>query len=172
MLLQNILPGFIIGIKIACIVTKLLKHLKQKIMKHKIILSLGIATALFAACEKNDLQPPTPTTPPPPTATDFVVKYEFTASRAADYRLAYKRDTIIVDEFINTTTWTKTVNVARTSTSRTARLSVYPPESWVGTANTANINVKLSIDGVVKKDTSGVLAGFDRALGITVQTPF
>lgn len=147
--------------------------LKTKIMKSKIILSLGIATVLFTACEKNDLKPATPTnTNPPPSATDFVVKYEFTASRAAEYRLAYKRDTSIIDEFINTTTWTKTVNVARSSASKTARLSVYPPESWVGTSNTANINVKLTIDGVLKKDTSGVLAGFDRAMGITVQTPF
>ena len=144
-------------------------------MKNKLFFSLVITAGLFAACEKNDLQPATPTTPPPttpPTAADFVVKYEFSASRAAEYRLAYKRDTSIVDEFINTTAWTKTVNVARTSTSKTARLSVYPPESWVGTSNTANINVKLTIDGVVKKDTSGVLAGFDRAMGITVQTNF
>ncbi len=141
-------------------------------MKSKMILSLGIVAAMFAACQKSDLQPPTPANPPPPTGSDFVVKYEFTASRAAEYRLAYKRDTSIVDEFVNTASWTKTVNVSRSSTSKTARLSVYPPDSWVGTTNTANINVKLTIDGVLKKDTSGVLAGFDRAMGITVQTAF
>ena len=154
----------------ACYLKESLNTYKT-IVKNKFILSLGIATALFTACEKNDLQPASPT-PPPTTAPDFAVKYEFTASRAADYRLAYKSDATIVDEFVNTTTWTKTVNVPRNSTSKTARLSVYPPEAWVGTTNTANINVKLSIDGVVKKDTSGILAGFDRAVGITVQTGF
>jgi hypothetical protein len=91
---------------------------------------------------------------------------------AANFRLAYNKDSIVIDEFVNATTWSKSVNVSRNSTSKTARLSIYPPEAWVGTSNQANIHLKLSIDGVLKKDTSGVLAGFDRALGLSVQTSF
>lgn len=141
-------------------------------MKRKIFLILGIiGVALFTACKKNDLQPPTPGNPPP-VGFEYVVKYEFSADRAADYRLAYKRDTSIIDEIASTMTWTKTVNVSRNSASKTARLSVYPPEAWVGTTNTSNINIKLSIDGVVKKDTSGIIAGYDRTTGITVQINF
>lgn len=139
-------------------------------MTIKLFLSIAIATLTVTSCEKNDLQPAAPG--PQPGATDYVVKYDFTASTAAAYRLVYKKDSILIDELINATTWTKTVNVARTSTSKTARLSIYPPEAWVGTTNTANINVRLTVDGIVKKDTSGVLAGFDRTNGITVQTGF
>lgn len=140
-------------------------------MKNKTCLSLALAISFFTACDKSDLQPATPT-PQSPVATDHVVKYDFAASTAAAYKLTYKKDSSLIDEIVNTSTWTKTVSVARTSTSKTARLSVYPPDAWFGTTITANINVKITVDGIVKKDTSGLLAGFDRTNGITIQTNF
>ncbi len=137
-------------------------------MKRKFVI-LSILITCFFSCSKENTNP----APIPPISTaPFVVKYEFTSSRPAEYRFAYKSDTLIIDEITNTAAWTKTVSVQRSSTSRSARLSVYPPDAWVGTNTQANVNLKLSVDGVLKKDTSGTLAGFDRASGITVQTAF
>jgi hypothetical protein len=136
-------------------------------MKNTFFIGLAVAIASMSSCSKENVDPSNPANTDP-----IIVKYEFTSDRPAEYRLAYKKDTTIVDEFVNTQAWSKTVSVARNTTSRLARLSVYPPESWVGTGTQANVNVKLSVDGVVKKDTSGILADFDRAMGITVQTEY
>ena len=128
-----------------------------------------ILTAGILSCSKENTNL---ATIPPVSTAPFVVKYEFTSNVPAEYRFAYKRDTSIIDEIATTAAWNKTVTVQRSSTSRTARLSVYPPDAWVGTNIQANVNLKVSVDNVLKKDTSGTLAGFDRASGITVQTAF
>jgi hypothetical protein len=142
-------------------------NLKTKIMKNTFFIGLAVAMASMSSCSKESTDPSNPNNTEP-----VIVKYEFTSNRPAEYRFAFKKDTTIMDEVLTTQTWSKTVSVARNTASRLARLSVYPPEAWVGTGTQANVNVKLSIDGVIKKDTSGILADFDRAMGITVQTPF
>jgi len=135
-------------------------------MNNKIIFILAVLV-LFISCNKESTNSASPD-----NTSAVAIKYMFTSNLSAEYRIAYKQDSLILDEIILTQAWSKTVNVPGNSTSKIARLSVYPPDAWVGTGTQANINIKLFIDGMIKKDTSGILAGFDRASGITVQTTY
>lgn len=138
-------------------------------MKNIFFLCMCIVLISFFSCSK-DSAGPNPVNPS--NNNPIIIKYEFTSNLTAAYRFAYKQDTTFLDEIMTTQVWSKIVNVSRNTTSRVAKFSVYPPEIWVGTPTQANVNLKLSVDGVVKKDTSGILAGFDRALGITIQSSF
>ena len=135
-------------------------------MKNTLFIAF-FATTIFGSCSKenSDKINPDPSAP-------VTVKYEFTAGMPANYLFAFKKDSVITDEIVNTQAWTKTVTVLKNTHDRVARFSVYPPEEWVGTGTQTNVNIRLSINGILKKDTSGILADFDRAMGITVEAGY
>ena len=156
------------GIKIASQVRATFFNLKNLCMKNVVIIFTCAITILFSACKKESSNPAGPGN----SSTTATIKFDFNSNLPAQYNISYNTDITAMGEEINGQSWTKTVTVSKTSVSRLAKLTVYPPVAWVGTNTQANVNLKITVDGIVKKDSSSILLGLDRSSGISVQTTY
>lgn len=136
-------------------------------MKNKLILIVS-ATFILLSCKKESSNNGGPVNTP----TTSTLKFDFSSDLAAPYNISYKVDTTEMGEEINGRSWTKTVTATRSTSNRLAKLTVYPPVAWVGTNTQANVNLKITVNGIVKKDTMAILLGLDRSSGISIQTTF
>lgn len=110
---------------------------------------------MLASCKKD-----------PASAT---VRYEFTATSSATYLLKFAvNNNSELSETIAGTTWTKTVSMTRAGgTAPTiARLTVYPPATWVGTSNNATVTLKIFVNDTQEAITTSMLSGADLNAGV------
>lgn len=134
-------------------------------MKKTFLLTAIIAAFIFSSCTKDD---------PVSNTENITVRYDFTTDKTGNYNFTYSADSSINYDAAATLTWSKTITItnAPKSAAHTASLTVYPPADWVGTANLANVTIKISVNDVIKSSNAGVLGGEDRPTGLTTTTTY
>ncbi len=100
------------------------------------------------------------------------IRYDFTASTPAEYFFVFKRGTDVTDDSIVTQNYSRTFTAVKRSAPSVAQFEVFPPEEWVNSTESATVNLKITVDGNVMKDTTGIIAGADRPTGISVTTTY
>ena len=100
------------------------------------------------------------------------IRYDFTATTPAEYFFVFTRGTEVTDDSIVTQNYSRTFTAIRRSAPSVAQFEVFPPEDWMNTTESATVNLKISVNGTVMKDTTGILAGVDRPTGISVTTTY
>lgn len=91
------------------------------------------------------------------------VRYEFSVDNPDSYRLEYSTDhadgTSI--ETVTATAWSKTVTIEKITEGwgvpTAVGVTVFPPASWTGPAKSANVTLKIFVDGEEKATESGTL---------------
>ncbi len=88
------------------------------------------------------------------------VRYQFTSTIAAQYKLEYADNNSLLSENVTGTSWSKTVNITlhkEIFNPNIARLSVYPPASWANTSTSANVELKIFVNNTLKSNVDTVL---------------
>jgi len=130
-------------------------------MKSSIYLIIALAIFMFFSCQKEhgDLHE---------------VRYEFTSDVPAEYTIVFSTDNETeLTETITGTSWTNTVSI-RNREGHTVpvvvSMTVFPPATWVNTANQANITLRIFEDGIEEITRNAVITGDDHEAGIQVST--
>lgn len=113
------------------------------------LLILALSVILFVSCSKEK--------------EEHEVRYEFSVDNTDNYRLEYSTDhadgTSI--ETITATTWSKTVTIEKITEGwgvpTAIGVTVFPPTSWNGPTKSANVTLKIFVDGQEKVTESGTL---------------
>lgn len=133
-------------------------------MKNTILFILLFAGIFQVSCSDDNLE----------NDNQQKVAFRFTADTASMYSFAIRLDTTVVSDSAHATTYSKeyiAYNLFEPPAD-TVKFTAFPPLDWVGTNRNASVTLEILYNGQVVADTTGVLSGFDRPTGITVQTVF
>ena len=129
-------------------------------MKKTFFFASLIGSLIFTACSKSEND----------NSTGIkTIKYDFTTTNAGNFSIQAKVDTVEYSEVANTLTWTKTISVTG---SDSAVLTVFPPTDWVSINNEADVNLKISVNGVEKVAETAHFIGLDRPNGLRIATGY
>lgn len=121
---------------------------------------------ILAACSKEDVTGNNNNNQP------AVVKYEFTATKAGNYNLETVTDSAIFVGTVYTDNWTNSANSKTEFSSHSAKFTVFPPNDWANTNNTADVSLKIFVNGVLRASTTDRFVGVDRPTGVTISASF
>lgn len=100
------------------------------------------------------------------------VRYDFTSTNSGNFNFETVTDGATFVAMLNTVSWTKTVNSYSASGAKNASFTVFPPNDWAGTANTADVTLKIFVNNVEKASGTAHFIGLDRPNGVTVTTGY
>ena len=101
-----------------------------------------------------------------------VIRYDFTSTTAGNFNIETVADGATFVATLYTVSWTSTVNSNSNSGTNTTSFTVFPPNNWAGTANVADVTLKIFVNNVEKSAGTAHFIGLDRPNGITVTTTY
>jgi len=141
-------------------------HPKYIIMKKIILASIIITAFIFSGCKKDDTAFNNAYNS---TLGVTTVQYNFTASMPGNYTFKTVTGKEIGGETVYTSTWTSKVAAPGNGT---ATFHVYQPADWVGTSNSANVNMQILVNGKLAASLDTTLIALDHAAGVEISANY
>ena len=104
------------------------------------------------------------------------IRYEFTSDVSASYQLDYatsKSD--VTATILNGTMWSQNIVVSTDSLTHfltVAKLTARPPSAWANTANSAHVNLRISVNGEEKVSKDTLMEDAASGAGISISYSF
>ena len=137
-------------------------HIKLTDMKKILCFTALLSIFILGACKKDS------------TSNDgtAVIRYDFTSTNTGNFNFETITDGTTFVATLNTVSWTKTVTSYSASGAKNASFTVFPPADWSGTANVADVTLKIFVNNVEKASGTAHFTGLDRPNGVTVTTGY
>ena len=124
-------------------------------MKSAMIYPCVIIIIILFSCKKTSIN-----------SNTAEIRYEVTSTISDQYRVEYAENGSLRSENFTGTSWSKIVNLTLNKdpfNPNIARLTVFPPASWINTSPPATVGLKIYVKGILESKVDTVLKASDKS---------